>query len=184
MDEEVETPMRQFRHKVIKKFNIFVIYFLDGPEPKIFVNTPEMCHMKSVLNSNFILIIVGEMCMVVPVLCAKRWKYFETIIERYQSNNVNINGALVIDITSLVIDSKILDDVKYSGFGYYFLRFLYENNGYNLFLERSDRNTWRKLLDLLIPPINYWTQRTDVFGNAFGDDYTRTTTSPITYDYT
>ena len=41
-------------------------------------------------------------------------------------------------------------------FGNTFLRFLYENNGYNLFCEKEEIDAWKKFLDLLIPPKDYW----------------------------
>ena len=64
----------------------------------------------------------------------------------------------------MMIDSGLLESIRFVKFGNTFLRFLYENNGYNLFCEREEVEAWKKFLDLLIPPKDYW--KSNVYGQC------------------
>ena len=36
------------------------------------------------------------------------------------------------------------------------MQLLHENNGNNMYIGKTELIEWRKFLDLLIPPTNYW----------------------------
>lgn len=148
-----------YLNNIIKKHGIYCFHINDGPRTKIFSNTKDVEHLESVLNSNFVLIVIGENCFVSPKLNAIRWGYFESIIERNMKEFIDINGALVIDITRIFKDSNVLDTIRYSSFCWNFLRLLFEDNAYNLYVEKRDIENLKPLLDLLIPPKNFWEKR-------------------------
>jgi hypothetical protein len=142
--------------KFVKSYDIHVFHLYEADKQEIYVNSEYIYTIGSVINKNFILVIIAEHCFVVPKLCALRWKYFEAIINRYSKDFKKINKAIIVDITNIVIDSELLNTVRFTKFGYTFLRFLYENNGYNMFIEKNESDAWKKFLDILIPPKNYW----------------------------
>lgn len=142
--------------KFVKNYDIHVFHLYEAHKHEIYVNSEYIYTIGSVINKNFILVIIAEHCFVVPKLCALRWKYFEAIINRHSKDFKKINKAIIVDITDIVIDSELFNTIRFTRFGCTFLRFLYENNGYNLFIEKNESDAWKKFLDILIPPKNYW----------------------------
>ena len=144
-------------HEFIEKYNIYTFYFNDGPTTKLFVNDTSLCfYIKHMTNKNFIFLVIGENCVIVSTLCAMRWSYLNAIITRRQSEFSDINGALIIDITQMLIDSQIIKNIRYAGLGSNLTRFLHERNAYNVYMESKEIRYWKPFLDLLIPPDEYW----------------------------
>ena len=158
-------------NKFVKSYDLHVFHLYEAHKHEIYVNSEYIYTIGSVINKNFILVIIAEHCFVVPKLCALRWKYFEAIINRYTKNFKKINKAIIVDITNIVIDSELLNTIRFVKFGNTFLRFLYENNGYNMFIEKNESDAWKKFLDILIPPKNYWEIKYsfDFMGNTSND---------------
>ena len=156
-------------HEFIEKYNIYVFHFNDGPTTKVFVNDKLLWfHIKHMTNNNFVFLVIGENCVIIPTLCATRWNYFNAIITRRKSEFSDINGALIINITQMLIDSQILKKIRYAGLGWSLTRFLHERNAYNVYMESKEIKYWKSFLDLLIPPDDYWDSTYDLSFD-FGD---------------
>ena len=166
--------------KFVKNYNLHVFHLHEAVKQEIYVNSQYIYGLESVINRNFVLVIIAENCFVIPRLCALRWKYFEAIINRHNKKFKKVNGAIVIDITDMMIDSGVLETIRFVKFGNTFLRFLYENNGYNLFCEKEETDAWKKFLDLLIPPKDYWKSKYSFdFGEPDNTSTNQNQTVPI-----
>ena len=135
--------------KFVKNYDIHVFHLYEAHKHEIYVNSEYIYTIGSVINKNFILVIIAEHCFVVPKLCALRWKYFEAIINRHSKDFKKINKAIIVDITDIVIDNNFQNNNVFNCNWN-------ENNGYNLFIEKNESDAWKKFLDILIPPKNYW----------------------------
>tara|TARA_B100000427_G_scaffold2352_2_gene2308 strand:- start:4561 stop:5097 length:537 start_codon:yes stop_codon:yes gene_type:complete len=147
--------INKFKEELIKKYNIHAFYLIDGIETTIFVNG-NISLLFPVINKNFILLVVGENCIVISILCAIRWEYLKILIRKHYNELDSINGCFIVNITNMVIDSGLLLDINYKNFAKNLILFLHENNGNNMYIGKTELIEWRKFLDLLIPPTNYW----------------------------
>lgn len=148
----------RIKKDIITKYNISCFIKLEKGNTKeieasSFTLKIEKNLILSCYNNNFIFVILGEVCCIIPKLCAIRWKYFEAIVQRY---NGSPDHPSIIDLTQMLIDSQCLQDLSYSYFHRDFLRFIYESKSYYLYMRETDIKAWKKFLTLLIPPENYW----------------------------
>tara|TARA_B100000214_G_C23739060_1_gene522396 strand:- start:13 stop:600 length:588 start_codon:yes stop_codon:yes gene_type:complete len=155
VDLEYYDKMYHIRKKLIIKHNISSFHLLDSLKNTVYTNdiTCET-DLVSCFNHNYVFIIIGEQCMVVPKLCASRWGYFEAIINRW---NNNTTFPIIINITNVLLDSSILTSVSYKRLIKDILRCLYESRINRIYgLTKTDVEYYKPFLELLIPPKNYW----------------------------
>ena len=154
--------------KDYRNYNLHVFHVHEAVKQEIYVNSQYIYGLESVINRNFVLVIIAENCFVIPRLCALRWKYFEAIINRHNKKFKKVNGAIIIDITDMMIDSGVLETIRFVKFGNTFLRFLYENNGYNLFCEKEEIDALVSLRQNLIEKFDrlkdYKNNKNAIFG--------------------
>tara|TARA_Y100000389_G_C17470062_1_gene529563 strand:+ start:8209 stop:8745 length:537 start_codon:yes stop_codon:yes gene_type:complete len=145
----------EISNNIIVKYNITLFTVCNADKRDMNVYSPDIYNVTLYYNNNYIFVIIGENCFIVPKLCALKWKYFEAIINRYSNEN-----PVVIDITNLLIDSGALVKLSYTHFARDFCRFLSETRAKNLFLRPNDYEGWVIFLKLLIPPEGYWADST------------------------
>jgi|TARA_B100000003_G_scaffold164811_1_gene151002 hypothetical protein len=165
VDLEYYDKMYHIRKKLIIKHNISSFHLLDSLKNTVYTNdiTCET-HLVSCFNENYVFVIIGEQCMVLPKLCASRWGYLEAIINRW---NDDITFPIIINITHLLLDSNILTEVSYKRLIKDILRCLYESRINRIYgLTKTDVEYYKPFLQLLIPPKNYWEPVTT--NNGFG----------------
>tara|TARA_Y100000389_G_scaffold96808_1_gene93516 strand:- start:9405 stop:9881 length:477 start_codon:yes stop_codon:yes gene_type:complete len=117
-----------------------------------YADTKDISKLTYVWNSNFYFITVCEKCFVIPKLCAIRWGYF-SMITKYSQEKYEI---VHIDITNILLDSKLLMNINYAYFPDNFVRVIQGNNLYKVFYTDIDVEQWKTFVELLIPPSNYF----------------------------
>ena len=116
VDLEYYDKMYHIRKRLIIKHNISSFHLLDSLKNTIYTNdiTCET-HLVSCFNENYVFVIIGEQCMVVPKLCASRWGYLEAIINQ-PVHSVSIScrpkdliQEIEVDMTGFVADRDVVD---------------------------------------------------------------------------
>ena len=166
-DIEYYEKLYAIRMDIIKKYNISTFHLLESLKNTIYTNETNCeTSLLTFFNKNYVFIVIGEQCMIVPKLCAIRWGYFEAIIERWTEC---ISHTQVIDITTLLIDSNILKDVSYKHYAKDILKCLYESRMCRIYCwSKKQSEYYKPLLDLLIPPKDYWEYSPPVSNYNFG----------------
>tara|TARA_Y100000389_G_scaffold148109_1_gene147147 strand:+ start:19868 stop:20194 length:327 start_codon:yes stop_codon:yes gene_type:complete len=100
-------------------------------------------------------LICCERCYVISKLVAERWGYLKKYPE-YHPESVQSHGNIIIDITRMVEDSNILGKIRFSMLDSTLMRILNENNIGHMFQSDNEIEAWRPLIDLLVPPENFW----------------------------
>ena len=176
--------------EIIDKYHIHFFQSYETRSHKTFANSLHVERLAHLCNPNFVFLILGECCLILPYLCAIRWKYLEKKINDYpvtmelmdigtndttdtetpvETSSVPVHppeistsfGCPVINLTTMLLDSGILPNVRYTYLHSVILRFLYEDNAYHMYIDDSEIQAFRPFMDLLIPPDNYWTKTAD-----------------------
>tara|TARA_B100001093_G_scaffold513390_1_gene585227 strand:- start:956 stop:1588 length:633 start_codon:yes stop_codon:yes gene_type:complete len=145
---------------IIDKYNITAFYCLETTTNRISTSDHKLINnIMHIYNNHFLFIVIGENCLIIPKLAALKWGYFEAIINRYNQNNTDF--PLVTNITNMVIDTNIFCNISYTRFPSDFLRLLYETNYVKMYWRNHEIDGWKPLINLLIPPSDFWSQHSE-----------------------
>tara|TARA_Y100000589_G_C27037985_1_gene581901 strand:+ start:387 stop:833 length:447 start_codon:yes stop_codon:yes gene_type:complete len=95
--------------RIINKYKCFQLHFDEMIFDRITYNDllkrSDKNSLLSQINTNSVILILGENLFVVPKLAVLKWRYFNTLINNWSKKQEKINDCYIIDVTNLFIDS-------------------------------------------------------------------------------